>query len=82
MALGLSEIANNGRAIDSLFIDEGFGNLDAETLYTVVTTLENLTVHGKTVGIISHVKGIQEYIKTQVELIKEPNGLSRIVAQE
>jgi exonuclease SbcC len=48
----------------------------------VVTTLENLTVHGKTVGIISHVKGIQEYIKTQVELIKEPNGLSRIVAQE
>ncbi|SMG64625.1 SMC domain protein [methanotrophic bacterial endosymbiont of Bathymodiolus sp.] len=82
MALGLSEIANNGRAIDSLFIDEGFGNLDAETLYTVVTTLENLTVHGKTVGIISHVKGIQEYIKTQVELINEPNGLSRIVAQE
>ncbi|MBT5222556.1 MAG: AAA family ATPase [Gammaproteobacteria bacterium] len=82
MALGLSEIANNGRAIDSLFIDEGFGNLDAETLYTVVTTLENLTVHGKTVGIISHVKGIHEYIKTQIELIKEPNGMSRIVTQD
>ena len=82
MALGLSEIANNGRAIDSLFIDEGFGNLDAETLYTVVTTLESLKAHGKTVGIISHVQGIKERIKAQVELIKEPNGMSRVVPQE
>ncbi|GAW84914.1 exonuclease SbcC [Bathymodiolus platifrons methanotrophic gill symbiont] len=82
MALGLSELANNGRAIDSLFIDEGFGNLDAEMLYTVVTTLESLKAHGKTVGIISHVQGIKERIKTQVELIKEPNGLSRVVLQE
>lgn len=82
MALSLSEIANNGRAIDSLFIDEGFGNLDAETLYTVVSTLESLKAHGKTVGIISHVQGIKERIKAQVELIKEPNGMSRIVLQE
>ena len=82
MALSLSEIANNGRAIDSLFIDEGFGNLDAETLYTVVTTLENLKAHGKTVGIISHVQGIKERIKAQVELVKEPSGMSRIVLQE
>ncbi|WP_428354799.1 ATP-binding protein [Methyloprofundus sp.] len=81
MALGLSEIANNGRAIDSLFIDEGFGNLDAETLYTVVTTLEALKAQGKTIGIISHVQGIKERIKTQIELIKEPNGLSRVIAQ-
>jgi len=79
MALGLSEIANNGRAIDSLFIDEGFGNLDAETLYTVVTTLEGLKVHGKTVGIISHVEGVKQRIKTQIELIKQPNGMSQIV---
>lgn len=82
MALGLSEIANNGRSIDSLFIDEGFGNLDAETLYTVVTTLEGLKAHGKTVGIISHVQGVKERIKAQIELIKQPNGMSRVVAQE
>ena len=81
MALGLSEIANNGRAIDSLFIDEGFGNLDAETLYTVVTTLENLKAHGKSVGIISHVEGVKQRIKTQVELIKQPNGMSKLVLQ-
>ncbi|RLA18040.1 MAG: chromosome segregation protein SMC, partial [Gammaproteobacteria bacterium] len=82
MALGLSEIANNGRAIDSLFIDEGFGSLDAETLYTVVTTLENLKAQGKTVGIISHVEAIKQQIRTQVELVKQPNGMSRIILQK
>ncbi len=81
MALGLSEIANNGKAIDSLFIDEGFGNLDAETLYTVMTTLESLKTHGKTVGVISHVEGVKQRIKAQIELVKQPNGVSRIVLQ-
>lgn len=81
MALGLSEMANNGRAIDSLFIDEGFGSLDAETLYTVVTTLEGLRTQGKIVGIISHVEGIKQRIKTQIELVKQPNGMSRVVLQ-
>jgi len=82
MALGLSEIANNGRAIDSLFIDEGFGSLDAETLYTVVSTLDSLKAQGKTVGIISHVEGIKQRIKTQIELVKQPNGMSRVVLQK
>ncbi|MCK5355585.1 MAG: hypothetical protein KAJ63_10740, partial [Methyloprofundus sp.] len=82
MALGLSEIANSGRAIDSLFIDEGFGNLDAETLYTVVSTLERLTAKGKTVGIISHVEGIKSHIKVQIELLKQADGMSRIVQQK
>lgn len=82
MALGLSELANNGRAIDSLFIDEGFGNLDAETLYTVVSTLENLQATGKIVGVISHVEGIKQRIKTQIELVKQSNGASRIILQK
>ncbi len=82
MALGLSSIANNGRAVDSLFIDEGFGNLDAETLYTVVSTLEHLKTQGKSVGIISHVDGIKQRIKTQIELVKLPNGLSRLVVPQ
>jgi len=79
MALGLSEIANKGRAIDSLFIDEGFGNLDANTLYTVVSTLERLTAKGKTVGIISHVEGVKNHINVQVELLKQADGLSRVI---
>ena len=82
MALGLSEIANNGRAVDSLFIDEGFGNLDAEALYIVISTLENLRTQGKIIGIISHVEGIKQRIRTQIELVKQTNGMSRIVLQE
>lgn len=78
LALGLSEIANNGKAIDSLFLDEGFGNLDADSLYLAMSTLESLKTHGKTVGIISHVDAVKKRIKTQIELVKKPNGLSEL----
>ncbi|MEQ1637192.1 MAG: AAA family ATPase [Methylococcales bacterium] len=76
LALGLSELASNGQAIESLFLDEGFGNLDAEALYTVVSTLENLQTQGKKVGVISHVDGVRKRIKTQIEMTKKPSGLS------
>lgn len=78
LALALAEIANNGKAIDSLFLDEGFGSLDAESLYLAMSTLESLKTHGKTIGIISHVEGVQKRIKTQIELVKKPNGLSEL----
>jgi exonuclease SbcC len=78
LALGLSELANNGRSVDSLFLDEGFGNLDAETLYTVVNTLEGLRAHGKTVGVISHVEAVQKRFKAQLQLVKKPNGLGEL----
>lgn len=78
LALALAEIANNGKAIHSLFLDEGFGNLDAESLYLAMSTLENLKTHGKTVGIISHVDGVRKRIKTQIELVKKPNGFSEL----
>lgn len=78
LALALADIANNGKAIDSLFLDEGFGNLDAESLYMAMSTLEGLKIHGKTVGIISHVDGVKKRIKTQIELVKKPNGLSEL----
>ncbi|MDQ7090756.1 MAG: AAA family ATPase [Methylococcales bacterium] len=78
LALGLSELANNGKAMNTLFLDEGFGNLDSETLYTVVTTLQNLKAQGKIVGVISHVDGVKKRIKTRIEMIKKPNGLSKL----
>ena len=78
LALGLSEMSNNGHAVDSLFLDEGFGNLDAESLYLAMTTLESLKTHGKVVGIISHVEGVHKRIKTQIEMVKKPNGLSAL----
>jgi exonuclease SbcC len=78
LALGLSELANNGKSVDSLFLDEGFGNLDAETLYTVISTLEGLHTHGKTVGVISHVEGVQKRFKAQLQVVKQPNGMGKL----
>lgn len=78
LALGLSELANNGKSVDSLFLDEGFGNLDAETLYTVISTLESLHTHGKTVGVISHVEGVQKRFKAQLQVVKKPNGMGML----
>ncbi len=78
LALGLSELANNGKSVDSLFLDEGFGNLDAETLYTVISTLESLHTHGKTVGVISHIEGVQKRFKAQLQVVKKPNGMGML----
>lgn len=78
LALGLSELANNGKSVDSLFLDEGFGNLDAESLYTVIKTLEGLRTHGKTVGVISHVESVQKRFKAQLQVVKKPNGMGML----
>jgi len=78
LALGLAELANGGKSVDSLFLDEGFGNLDADTLYTVISTLEGLHTHGKTVGVISHVEGVQKRFKAQLQVVKKPNGMGML----
>jgi exonuclease SbcC len=78
LSLGLSELANNGKSVDSLFLDEGFGNLDEEALYLVIATLKSLRQHGKTVGVISHVKGVRERIETKIEMTKRMDGISEL----
>lgn len=78
LALGLSDMAGRHRKIESLFIDEGFGVLDDETLYKVMSALKNLRANGKTVGIISHVKRLADEIPTQIRLEKDLGGTSRI----
>ncbi|CAG1022364.1 Nuclease SbcCD subunit C [Patescibacteria group bacterium] len=78
LALGLAEMASNGRSVDSLFIDEGFGNLDAETLYVIISTLENLQTQGKTVGVISHVEAVHQRFKAQLQVVKKPNGMGML----
>jgi exonuclease SbcC len=78
LALALAEIANNGKAIESLFLDEGFGNLDADSLYLAIGALESLKTQGRTVGVISHVEAVKKRIKTQIELVKKTNGLSEL----
>lgn len=78
LALGLSDLASKKVQINSLFIDEGFGTLDAETLDVAITALENLQANGKSIGIISHVEALKERINTQIRLTKMPGGSSKI----
>lgn len=78
LALGLSELASRHHPIDSLFIDEGFGTLDSETLEVALSALENLRSRGKTIGLISHVELLKERLTTQVRVIRGAGGTSRI----
>lgn len=76
LALGLSDLASHNVSIESLFIDEGFGTLDNNTLETVISSLETLQAQGKMIGIISHVENLKERIPTQIKVIKKSNGVS------
>lgn len=78
LALGLSDLASRKIQINSLFIDEGFGTLDAETLDTAISALENLQANGKNIGIISHVEALKDRIGTQIQVVKQPGGSSKI----
>ncbi|MGV3588985.1 MAG: AAA family ATPase [Adhaeribacter sp.] len=78
LALGLSDLAGRQAQIGSLFIDEGFGTLDAETLDTAISSLENLQASGKMIGIISHVEALKERISTQIQVIKMTGGTSKL----
>jgi len=78
LALGLSDLASNNVKIGSLFIDEGFGTLDNNTLETVISTLETLQKQGKMIGIISHVENLKERISTQISILKKSNGVSMV----
>ncbi len=78
MALGLSDLAGRNVRIDSLFIDEGFGSLDADTLDLALAALDTLRLNHKTVGVISHVELLKERIPVQIRVEKQAGGLSRL----
>ncbi|WP_300436534.1 AAA family ATPase [Christiangramia sp.] len=79
MALALSDLASKSVDINSLFIDEGFGTLDPETLDQTLDTLEKLQAESsKTIGIISHVESLKERITTQIQLSRNGQGYSKL----
>jgi exonuclease SbcC len=78
LALGLSDLAGRKVKIDSLFIDEGFGSLDPETLEVAISALETLRQDNKTVGVISHVSLLKERIATQIVVEKRAGGISQL----
>ncbi len=74
LALALSDLVSHKTQIDSLFLDEGFGTLDSETLDTALDALDALNASGKTIGVISHVEAMKERIPVQIK-VKKINGL-------
>ena len=76
LALGLAEVIQNesgGISLETIFIDEGFGSLDAETLDIALTTLIDLQSYGRNIGIISHVSELEERIRPKVEVYSKDN---------
>ena len=79
LALALSDLVSHKTSIDSLFLDEGFGTLDQETLETALNALDSLNASGKMVGIISHVETLKERIPMQIRVKKESGlGYSKL----
>lgn len=74
LALALSDLVSHKTSIDSLFLDEGFGTLDAETLDAALDALDNLNASGKMIGVISHVEAMKERIPVQIQ-VRKMNGL-------
>ncbi|MBC7723944.1 MAG: SMC family ATPase [Burkholderiaceae bacterium] len=81
LALGLAEVVTNqagGIRLDTLFIDEGFGSLDSDTLEVAMSTLDSLRSGGRTIGLISHVDAMKEQIDQKLRITVSSQGHSRI----
>ncbi|MGL4993931.1 MAG: AAA family ATPase [Bacteroidales bacterium] len=78
LALGLSSLTSEKMQIETLFIDEGFGALDPDTLRMAMEALNTLHSQGRKVGVISHVQEMTEQIATRIELIPLGGGSSRL----
>jgi exonuclease SbcC len=82
LSLALSSLSSNQMSIESLFIDEGFGALDKETLQTALALLETLQSRGRKIGVISHLSEMLEQIPVKINVKKVSPGKSRIEIKE
>lgn len=81
LALGLSDVVQNHSGavvLDALFIDEGFGSLDGETLDTAMRALGEIRQSGRIVGIISHVAELRRTIPARIEVLSDENGFASL----
>ena len=79
LALGLASLTSSRLLIESLFIDEGFGSLDTETLRVALNALSHLESQGRKVGVISHVSEMVDAIPVQVRVVRTAGGASKIM---
>ena len=78
MALGLASLSSHRVRVESLFIDEGFGSLDSESLGVAMDALDSLQAQGRKVGVISHVQEMTERIGVRIQVTRQSGGQSRI----
>lgn len=78
LALGLSKLSSNKVQVDSLFLDEGFGTLDEDSLQTALDALDSLQRDGKLIGVISHVGALKDRISLQIQVETLSGGVSKI----
>nr|WP_281357263.1 SbcC/MukB-like Walker B domain-containing protein [Rathayibacter agropyri] len=82
LALGLADVVtaqSGGISLETMFIDEGFGSLDGETLETALGTLDALRSGGRTIGLISHVDTMRERLPVGLRVVVGPRGDSTIL---
>ena len=79
LALGLASLASRRMRLGTLFVDEGFGSLDAASLEVVLGALDALEATGRQIGIVSHVPELEERFAARVEVRPEGHGKSRVV---
>ena len=87
LAFGLSDVVQSYSGavrLDSIFIDEGFGSLDTDTLDTAMRALESIRQSGRVVGIISHVSELQSRIPTMIRIWKTASGsaAAKVIAED
>lgn len=78
LALGLSSMASHNMPMNSLFLDEGFGTLDEDSLEIALDTLTHLHQEGKLIGVISHIQSLKDRILTQIQVSKLSGGISKL----
>lgn len=81
LSLALSSVSSNKMDIETLFIDEGFGALDSDTLKEAIDVLEKLQDKGRKIGVISHLSEMLERIPTRIKVTKRGNGKSKITIE-
>jgi exonuclease SbcC len=77
LALGLSDVVQSyagGIRLETLFIDEGFGSLDEHALDAAIAVLADLRAHGRTIGIISHVRELKERLPDRIDVLRHQSG--------
>ena len=81
LALALADLSRGRAQLNSLFLDEGFGTLDAETLDTAIAALEGLRMQGRNIFLISHVQELTRRIPVKINVRKRGDGSSSVQVQ-